>query len=65
MPGLVLTGKRGDVFWVGDTKVTVLKTGDRAIKLMFDGPKDVPIDRAEVRQAKLDQAAGRTEGGGR
>jgi len=49
---LVLTRKKGQAVWIGDTRVVVRSVGQRAVQLVIDAPNDVPVDREEVRKEK-------------
>jgi len=51
---LVLTRKLGEVVVIdGDIRCTVLEVRAGQVKLGFEAPKDVPIDRLEIFQRKM------------
>ena len=51
---LVLSRKAGEQILIGDNvRLTVLQTRCDKVRLGFEAPKDVSIDRSEVRGAKL------------
>lgn len=50
---LVLTRKIGEAIWVGDARITLLEIRSRdKIRIAIDAPKEVSVDREEVRRAK-------------
>ena len=54
--GLVLSRKVGESIWVGDdVRVTVTQIQGDVVRLCFDAPTDVEIDREEIRKAKGDR----------
>jgi len=50
---LVLSRKAGEAVYVGNVLVKVVRVGG-SVKLGFDGPRDVPINRAEVANRQAD-----------
>ncbi len=57
---LVLTRRLGETLVIGDNvRITVLGINGNQIKVGIDAPKDVSVDREEVRLRKLN-----AEGGG-
>lgn len=59
---LVLNRKLNEKVIIGDNiTVTVLEVKRDSVKLGFDGPKDVPIDREEVRIRKQNNESKRAE----
>lgn len=51
---LVLTRKKDEKILIGDDiEILVISCGNGKVKLGIDAPKNVPVDREEVRQAKL------------
>lgn len=54
---LCLARKIDEAIYVGDHRVVVLKIKGSKVYLGIDAPKDVPVDREEVRQAKQREAA--------
>ena len=59
---LMLGFRKGQSVWVGDTLVTVVKTGHGGgeVRLGFEGPRDVPIVRDEVK--RRDESAATSAG---
>ena len=50
---LVLERRVGESILIGpNVRVTVAKICDGAVRLGIEAPKDVPVDREEVRRAK-------------
>jgi carbon storage regulator len=50
---LALTGRVGDTFYIGDdVSVRVIQITEDKVRLAFDAPRRIPIDRADIRQAK-------------
>jgi carbon storage regulator len=50
---LVLSRKRNEVICIGDTiRITVVDIDQGKIRLGIEAPKDVPVDRLEVREEK-------------
>lgn len=50
---LVLSRKIDEVIWVGrDVRIIVISVEGNRVRLGIDAPRDVPIDRDEVRQSK-------------
>jgi carbon storage regulator CsrA len=48
---LVLTRKNGESVWIGGTvRVEVLEIGGGRVKLGFSAPRDVDIQREEIRR---------------
>lgn len=57
---LVLTRKVDDVIAIGDDiRITVVEVQGGKVRLGISAPKDVVVDRQEVREAKQKQAAGK------
>jgi carbon storage regulator len=55
---LTLTRRRGERIWLGpDYWVTVVEVGPDWVRLGVEAPREVPVDRAEVRARKLAEAA--------
>ena len=50
--GLVLTVKHMDVVWIGDIKVSLERYSHSQWRMNIEAPKDVPVDRDEIRAAK-------------
>lgn len=49
MPNLILTRRPGERVFVGKTlAVTVVSVDGAKVKLSFDAPESIPIDREEV-----------------
>lgn len=55
---LVLTGKTGDNILIGnaadEVTVTVLEVNGNQVRLGFDAPMHISIDREKIRQRKID-----------
>ena len=50
---LILTRRAGEVIRVGcDVKITVLGITGNQVKIGFDAPRSIPVDRAEVAERK-------------
>jgi carbon storage regulator len=50
---LILTRRAGEVIRVGcDVKITVLAITGNQVKIGFDAPRSIPVDRAEVAERK-------------
>jgi carbon storage regulator len=50
---LVLSRKQGQSIYIGDNvRITVIVIDSEKIRLGIDAPKDVSVDREEVRRAK-------------
>lgn len=56
---LVLSRKPGESVCIGDATVTVRPGKGRAVLLCIEAPKEVPVDRREVRVLKDRRLAGR------
>lgn len=53
VPGLVLTRRVGESVVIGeDIVITVTELSNGRVKLHFDAPRDVPVDRLEIWQSK-------------
>ena len=50
---LVVTRKCGESIYVGDSLVTVLRVGDRDVRLGITADRAISVDREEVRNRKL------------
>lgn len=51
--GLVLARFVGDAIVIGDNiTITVIACDNNRVKLCIDAPKEIPVDRAEIRQLK-------------
>ena len=46
---LMLRRKVEECVWVGDTRVVLTQIKGKQVQLGFDGPRDVPIVRGELR----------------
>lgn len=55
---LTLTRMRGEIFYVGeDVTVIILGVDGKQVRLGIDAPKEVSVDRKEIREEKRRLAA--------
>jgi carbon storage regulator len=53
MSGLVLTRRPGEAIVIGDgITVTILEVRGMQVRILIDAPRDVAVDRAEIRARK-------------
>lgn len=51
---LVLGGRKGDKFHIGhNVELEIISTCQGLVKLGFTAPRDIEIDRAVIREAKI------------
>jgi carbon storage regulator len=51
---LVLTRREGEKILIGDNiEIKIVSIGAGMVRIGFDAPSDLPIDREEVRKSKL------------
>lgn len=63
MSGLVLTRKPGQSVEIGpDMKLTVLGVVGNQVRIMFDVPRNIRVDRSEIADRIREQAAGEVDG---
>lgn len=53
---LVLSRKLGEKILIGEVEVVVVKAEAGRVRLGIIAPKDIPVDRAEVRKQKTKAA---------
>lgn len=53
---LVLSRKKNESIFVGEAEVRILAVHGDNVRIGIEAPRDVPIDRAEVRRRKLAEA---------
>lgn len=58
MTTLVLTRREGETLCIGDdVRVTVIQTQRGQVKLAIEAPREVSVDRLEVRERKMTEVA--------
>jgi carbon storage regulator len=58
---LVLTRKTNEEIIIGDNiRITIVEVAPGRVKIGVDAPKSVRVDRAEVHEKKMQEAAGST-----
>jgi carbon storage regulator len=53
---LVLSRHKNESIFVGEAEVRILEVRGDKVRIGIEAPRDVPIDRAEVRRRKLAEA---------
>lgn len=57
MSGLIITRRPGEAIYIGsNVKVTILGHTGNQIRLSIQAPKNVSIDREDVRERKLQES---------
>ena len=61
MPRLCLSRKKNESFYIGsEIIVTVAEIRRDKVRLIVDAPREIPVDRQEVRQAKEQSRGGQS-----
>lgn len=53
---VIKVDRRGDTIYIGDDVVMHVAMEDNKVKLSFDAPKEIEIDREKVRKQKQGEA---------